>query len=138
MANRKKPNILVIDDEELTQELLRHMLRELDLGEIDIHASCSKALQRFKKDPEYFAMIISDWEVPGMNGLEFLKEIRSQNQELPFLMVTGNASKDYVVRAAQAGVTDFLAKPFTAGSLLKKVQKLLPSSKPKPEAEPNY
>ncbi|MCC2607677.1 response regulator [Planctobacterium marinum] len=128
MALTKKINILVIDDEELTQELLRHMLRELDLGEIDIHASCSKALNRFKKDPSYFGMIISDWEVPGMNGLEFLKEVRILNKEIPFLMVTGNASKSYVVKAVQAGVNDFLAKPFTANSLLKKVQNLIDAS----------
>lgn len=125
MPTKKKTHILVIDDEELTQELLRHMLRELDLGEIDIHASCSKALNRFKKDPSYFGLVISDWEVPGMNGLEFLKEVRALNKEVPFLMVTGNASKNYVVKAVQAGVNDFLAKPFSASGLLSKVQKLI-------------
>ncbi|BDX08175.1 response regulator [Planctobacterium marinum] len=130
MGNSKGPNILVIDDEELTQELLRHMLRELQLGDIDIHSSCSKALSRFKKDPEYFAMIISDWEVPGMSGLEFLKEVRALSKDIPFLMVTGNASKDYVIRAVQAGVTDFLAKPFTANSLHNKVRKLVPGAQP--------
>ena len=128
MAMSKGPNILVIDDEELTQELLRHRLRELQLGDIEIQFSCSKALSRFKKDPKYFAMIISDWEVPGMNGLEFLKEVRKLSEDIPFLMVTGNASKDYVIRAVQAGVTDFLAKPFTANSLHNKVQKLVPGT----------
>ncbi len=120
----KKPNIILIDDEELTQELIRHMLRELDLGEIAIYSSCSKALARIKKDGEHFDLIISDWEVPGMNGLDFLKEFRKIQKDTPFLMVTGNASKDLVLSAMKAGVTAFIAKPFTANSLLEKVRKL--------------
>ncbi|MBE1300908.1 MAG: response regulator [Alteromonadaceae bacterium] len=123
-AKAKRPNIIVIDDEELTQELIRHMLRELEIGEIAIFSSCSKALSRIKKDGEHFDLIISDWEVPGLNGLDFLKEFRKIQKETPFLMVTGNASKELVVNAMKAGVTAFIAKPFTANSLLQKVTKL--------------
>ena len=123
-AKAKRPNIIVIDDEELTQELIRHMLRELEIGEIAIFSSCSKALSRIKKDGEHFDFIISDWEVPGLNGLDFLKEFRKIQKETPFLMVTGNASKELVVNAMKAGVTAFIAKPFTANSLLQKVTKL--------------
>lgn len=124
MSEQKKPNILLIDDEELTQELMRHMLRELHCNEVDIHSSCSKALTRLKKSPNYFDLIISDWEVPGLNGLDFLKEVRQLEPDIPFLMVTGNSGRDLVIKAVQAGVTDFLAKPFTANGLLGKVQKL--------------
>lgn len=123
-AKAKRPNIIVIDDEELTQELIRHMLRELEIGEIAIFSSCSKALSRIKKNGEHFDLIISDWEVPGLNGLDFLKEFRKIQKETPFLMVTGNASKELVVNAMKAGVTAFIAKPFTANSLLQKVTKL--------------
>lgn len=123
MPEQKRPNILLIDDEELTQELIRHMLRELYCGEVDIHSSCSKALSRLKKSPKYFDLIISDWEVPGLNGLDFLKEVRALEPDVPFLMVTGNSGKDHVIKAVQAGVTDFLAKPFTANGLLSKVEK---------------
>lgn len=123
-AKANRPNIIVIDDEELTQELIRHMLRELEIGEIAIFSSCSKALSRIKKDGEHFDLIISDWEVPGLNGLDFLKEFRKIQKETPFLMVTGNASKELVVDAMKAGVTAFIAKPFTANSLLQKVTKL--------------
>lgn len=123
MPEQKRPNILLIDDEELTQELIRHMLRELYCGEVDIHSSCAKALSRLKRTPNYFDLIISDWEVPGLNGLDFLKEVRALEPKVPFLMVTGNSGKDHVIKAVQAGVTDFLAKPFTANGLLNKVEK---------------
>lgn len=129
MPQQKKPNILLIDDEELTLELIRHMLRELHCGEVDAYTSCSKALNRLKKSQNYFDLIISDWEVPGLNGLDFLKEVRSVEPDVPFLMVTGNSAKDLVIRAVQAGVTDFLAKPFTANSLLNKVIKLSGTSR---------
>ena len=123
MPDPKKPNILLIDDEELTQELIRHMLQEIHVGELDIHANCSDALVRLKNSPNYFHLIISDWEVPGMNGLDFLHEVRQLEDDVPFLMVTGNNSKECVVSAVKAGVTDFLAKPFTVSGLLDKVQK---------------
>ena len=123
MSEQKEPNILVIDDEELTQELIRHMLRELSLGELVVHSSCSEALNHLKKNPSYFNLIVSDWEVPGMNGLDFLCEVRKLEAEVPFLMVTSNNAKELVVAAVKAGVTDFLTKPFTANGLLGKVQK---------------
>jgi len=124
MTENKKPNILLIDDEELTLELIRHMLRELQIGDVDVHSSCLKALSRLKKNPDHFDLIISDWDVPGMSGLDFLKEVRNLAPKIPFIMVTGNTSKDFVIKAVQAGVTDYIGKPFTANSLLSKVQKL--------------
>ncbi|XOV79647.1 MAG: response regulator [Aestuariibacter sp.] len=118
------PNIIVIDDEELTQELIRHMLREVFVGDMVVYSTCEKALRRLKQEPKHYNLIISDWEVPGLNGLEFLKEVRKLDPEMPFLMVTGHSSKDLVVNAIKAGVNDFLVKPFTAQGLLKKVIKL--------------
>lgn len=129
---KKQPNIMLIDDEELTQELIRHMLRELDLGIVDSYSSCDKALRQIKKMPEHFDLIISDWDVPGMSGLDFLKEVRKINKDVPFVMVTGNTSKDFVIKAVQAGVTDYIGKPFTANSLLTKVQKLSGAQKVAP------
>lgn len=123
-TNSPKPNIMVIDDEELTQELIRHMLREINYGEIVVLGTCSKALSRLKQTPKHFNLIVSDWEVPGLNGLDFLKEVRKIDPDVPFLMVTGNSSKALVMNAIKAGVNDFLAKPFTAKGLLEKVMNL--------------
>lgn len=124
-----KPNIILIDDEELTQELIKHMLHEVEHGEISVHSSCSKALSRLKQNKGRYQLIISDWEVPGLNGLDFLKEVRKVEPEIPFLMVTGNTSRDLVIKAVQAGVNDFLGKPFTANGLLEKVVKLTGTKK---------
>jgi two-component system, chemotaxis family, chemotaxis protein CheY len=123
------PNIIVIDDEELTQELIRHMLREIRTGDVVVYSSCGKALTRVRQNPKKYNLIISDWEVPGLNGLEFLKEIRKIDPDIPFLMVTGHSSKNLVVDAIKAGVNDFLAKPFSAKGLLEKVIKLTGTGK---------
>jgi two-component system chemotaxis response regulator CheY len=119
------PNIILIDDEELTQELIKHMLNDIHCGEVALFSSSQKALQKLQKSPDVFDLVISDWEMPGMNGLEFLRAFRQFDKKTPVLMVTGNTSRDLVLEAIQAGVSDFLAKPFTARDLLGKVEKLV-------------
>lgn len=125
LNNDSCPNIILIDDEELTQELIKHMLSDLTCGEVALFSSSQKALQRLQKSPDFFDLVISDWEMPGMDGLEFLRVFRQFNKETPVLMVTGNTSRELVMEAIQAGVSDFLAKPFTTRDLLGKVEKLV-------------
>lgn len=119
------PNIMLIDDEELTQTLIKHMLNELECGDIVIFSGSEKALKKLQQTPDYFDLVISDWEMPGMDGLEFLRTFRQFDKETPVLMVTGNTSRDLVMQAIKAGVNDFLGKPFTAKDLLSKVRKLV-------------
>lgn len=119
------PNIMLIDDEELTQTLITHMLKEIQCGDIMVFGGSTRALQKLQKNQGYFDLVISDWEMPGMNGLEFLRAFRQFDKNTPVLMVTGNTSRDLVIEAIKAGVNDFLGKPFTAKDLLGKVQKLV-------------
>lgn len=121
------PNVMVIDDEAMTQDLIKHMLHEIRCGDIALFGSATKALQTVKKSKGYFHLVICDWEMPGMNGLEFLQSFRELEPDTPFLMVTGNTSKELVMSAIKAGVTDFLGKPFTAKDLLEKAKKLIKS-----------
>lgn len=121
---------MLIDDEGLTLELIRHMLHELKCKEVVTYTSGIKAMQQLKKNPKAFHLIISDWQMPGMNGLEFLREFRQLEKNTPFLMLTGNSTKELVVASVKAGVTDFMAKPFTSGDLLQKVHSLLIKSFP--------
>ena len=120
----KDPNILLIDDEELTLELIKHMLDEIDVGEVFTSRNGRRALSILQKTPGHYDLIISDWEMPGMNGLDFLTAFRQFDKQTPVLMVTGNTRRDLVMEAIKAGVNDFLGKPFTARDLLAKVKKL--------------
>ncbi|UAA38692.1 response regulator [Paraneptunicella aestuarii] len=119
------PNIMLIDDEELTQTLIAHMLKEIHCGDIMVFGGSERALQKLQKNQGYFDLVISDWEMPGMNGLDFLRAFRQFDKTTPVLMVTGNTSRELVVEAIKAGVNDFLGKPFTAKDLLAKVKKLV-------------
>lgn len=121
----KEPNILLIDDEELTLELIKHMLAEINVGEVLMSSNGSRALKVLQKNPGRFDLILSDWEMPGMNGLDFLCAFRQFDKKTPVLMVTGNTQREFVMEAIKAGVNDFLGKPFTARDLLTKVKKLL-------------
>ncbi len=119
------PNILLIDDEELTQELIKHMLNEMGCGDIALFSGSAKALKKLQQNPDYFDLVISDWEMPEMDGLEFLRAFRQFDKDTPVLMVTGNTSRELVMEAIKAGVSDFLGKPFTTKDLLSKVKKLI-------------
>lgn len=122
---KKRPNILVVDDEELILDLIRYMLKDLTPRHVEQEARCHTALKKLKASPYEYDVIISDWDVPGLNGLEFLKQAKRIAPNIPFIMVTSNSSKKLVVRAKQEGVDDYLVKPFTAKGLLAKVEKVL-------------
>ena len=70
-------------------------------------------------------MIITDWNMPEMDGLEFVKTVRGQNAAIPILMVTTNAAKEDIVEALQAGVNNYVVKPFTPETLKEKIESLL-------------
>jgi two-component system, chemotaxis family, chemotaxis protein CheY len=129
MANDQY-NILVIDDEELILELIQHMLVSADAGNVTLRDSCQKALSLFKSKPDKFDMIISDWDVPALNGLEFLKRVRVIDPTIPFMMVTANSSKRLVTRAKEEGIDDYLIKPFSAKGLIDKVEQLKKKREP--------
>ncbi len=73
--------------------------------------------------PGKFDMVLTDWNMPGMTGLEVLKAIRAQDKQIPIIMVTTDSEKSRVLEAIQAGVTDYLVKPFTADTLREKLEK---------------
>jgi two-component system chemotaxis response regulator CheY len=70
-------------------------------------------------------MIITDWNMPEMDGLEFVKTVRGSNPSIPILMVTTNAAKEDIVEALQAGVNNYVVKPFTPDTLKEKIESLL-------------
>jgi CheY-like chemotaxis protein len=104
--------ILVVDDTENMRSLVRMILHDLgfdNVREAGNSQEALKILETFEAN-----LIISDWNMPGMSGTEFLATIRVNHPDLPFLMVTAESSKDVVVEAIQYGVTDFILKPINA------------------------
>ncbi|RBO86302.1 MULTISPECIES: response regulator [Marinomonas] len=116
--------ILVVDDASFTRDLIRRTLRkQFPAVEIEDAVNGRKAQQLMNKTQ--FDMVLCDWEMPEMTGVELLKWCREQpkyqKDDVPFVMITSRGDKDHVVEAVQAGVTDYLGKPFSGEQLVNKV-----------------
>ncbi|AEJ15699.1 response regulator receiver protein [Pseudomonas putida S16] len=119
-------NVLVVDDAPFIRDLVRKCLRNAFPGmTIDDAVNGRKAMAMLGK--EAFDLVLCDWEMPEMSGLELLTWCRQQPElkNLQFIMVTSRGDKENVIQAIQAGVSDFVGKPFTNEQLLTKVKKAL-------------
>ncbi|WP_449430536.1 response regulator [Pseudomonas putida] len=121
-----KVNVLVVDDAPFIRDLVRKCLRTAFPGMlIEDAVNGRKAMALLGK--EHFDLVLCDWEMPEMSGLELLAWCRQQAEmkNLQFIMVTSRGDKENVIQAIQAGVSDFVGKPFTNEQLLTKVKKAL-------------
>ena len=121
-----KVNVLVVDDAPFIRDLVRKGLRNAFQGMvIEDAVNGRKAMAMLAKEP--FDLVLCDWEMPEMSGLELLTWCRQQPEmkQLQFIMVTSRGDKENVIQAIQAGVSDFVGKPFTNEQLLTKVKKAL-------------
>ena len=120
-----KLNVLVVDDAAFIREMVRKTLRSRFPGmQVEDAINGRKAQQLIEKSE--FDLILCDWEMPEMSGIELLTWIRQQKKStVPFVMVTSRGDKANVVEAIQAGVTDYMGKPFSSENLLAKVNKVL-------------
>ena len=117
--------ILVVDDFPTMRRIVKTLLRQngySNFVEAEDGALGYKTLQEEKG----IGMVVSDWNMPNMTGLEFLKAVRADDRykELPFLMVTAEAEKENIIEAVKAGVSNYVVKPFTAQTLKEKLTKI--------------
>lgn len=121
-----KVSVLVVDDASFIRDLMKKGLRDHFPGvRVDEAINGRKAQQMLTT--QRFDLILCDWEMPELSGMELLAWCREQDQfkQTPFIMVTSRGDKENVVQAIQAGVTDFIGKPFTSDQLITKVRKAL-------------
>lgn len=116
---------LVVDDFSTMRRIICNLLKELGYTNIDEAEDGNHALGKLKR--ESFDFIISDWNMPGMDGLQLLQAVRADPtlSKLPVLMVTAEAKKENIIAAAQAGASGYIVKPFTAATLDEKLKKII-------------
>ncbi|MGD9731955.1 MAG: chemotaxis response regulator CheY [Desulfamplus sp.] len=117
--------ILIVDDFATMRRILKNILKQLgfkNLLEADDGTTAMETLEKNDID-----LVISDWNMPKMTGLELLKWVRGNKKyaKTPFLMVTAEAQKQNVIEAVQAGVSNYIVKPFTAEAISEKLKKIL-------------
>ena len=119
-----KVSVLVVDDASFIRDLIKNCLRNYFPG-IRIEDAVNGRKAQTLLTREAFDLVLCDWEMPEMSGLELLSWCREQDKlkTLPFIMVTSRGDKENVIQAIQAGVSDFVSKPFTNEQLLSKVKK---------------
>ena len=119
--------ILIVDDFSTMRRIIRNILKQLGFENVEEAENGADAYE--KLTAEKFEFIITDWNMPVMDGLGLLKKVRTDPalKNLPVLMVTAEAEKDKVVTAIQAGVNNYIVKPFTAEVLQEKMDKIFNS-----------
>ncbi len=125
MSNNMK--ILVVDDYSTMRRIIKNLLHDLGYSDVTEADDGKTALPMLQNGN--FEFLITDWNMPGMPGLDLLKAVRADARlaKLPVLMLTAEAKREQIIEAAQAGVNGYVIKPFTAVTLKEKIDKILAS-----------
>jgi len=121
-----KMKILVVDDHESMRRIEKQILNDLGYPNVDMADDGTTALHMLKTGNYDF--VITDWNMPQMEGIDLLKSIRADDRigKTPVLLVTAESKKERIVEAAEAGVNDYVVKPFNADTLAAKISRIFP------------
>jgi len=121
MAVDMNMNVLIVDDYKTMLRIIRNLLKQLGFENVDEATDGGTALMKLR-DRNY-GLVISDWNMEPMTGLQLLKEVRADNKlkAVPFVMITAESKTENVVAAKAAGVTNYIVKPFNAATLKQKL-----------------
>ena len=125
MSVDKNMKILIVDDYKTMLRIISNLLKQLGFSNIDEATDGSMALDMFKK--KNYGLVISDWNMEPMSGLDLLKNVRAggDNAKVPFIMITAESKTENVIAAKQAGVNNYIVKPFNAETLKMKMTAVL-------------
>jgi len=120
----KNMKILVVDDFSTMRRIVKNLLGDLGFKNIEEADDGNTALPKLQSGN--FDFLVTDWNMPGMTGIDLLKAVRADPNlaSLPVLMVTAESKREQIIEAAQAGVNGYVVKPFTAGTLEEKISKI--------------
>jgi two-component system chemotaxis response regulator CheY len=125
MSVSKDLSILLVDDYKTMLRIIRNLLRQLEFQNIDEASDGTQALQLLMQ--KSYGLIISDWNMEPLTGLQLLREVRRSDKlkHIPFIMVTAESKTENVIAAKEAGVSNYIVKPFNAETLKMKLQSVL-------------
>ncbi len=116
--------VLIVDDMSTMRRIIKNIFKQLGFTNMDEAENGQQALEKLRA--QHFGFVVSDWNMPVMSGIDLLRSIRADTalKDLPVLMVTAEAQKEQVMEAVQAGVSNYIVKPFTAETLQEKIDKI--------------
>jgi len=125
MAVDKNLSILIVDDYKTMLRIVKNLLKQLGFDNVDEATDGGMAIEKMKE--KAYGLIISDWNMEPVTGLDLLKHVRSdeKTKSVPFIMVTAESKPENVVVAKQAGVSNYIVKPFNAETLKAKLESVL-------------
>ena len=121
MAVDKEMPILIVDDYKTMLRIIRNLLKQLEFNNVEEATDGSAALAKLRDSD--FNLIISDWNMEPMTGIQLLREVRGDSnlRKIPFIMITAESKTENVVVAKEAGVSNYIVKPFNAATLKSKL-----------------
>jgi two-component system chemotaxis response regulator CheY len=127
MSLNKNMRVVIVDDYTTMLRILRNLLRQLEINNVDEASDGDTAYHLMQKNPP--DLIISDWNMVPVTGLDLLKRVRADAKlkHIPFIMVTAESKTENVVAAKQAGVSNYIVKPFNADTLRAKIASVFPA-----------
>ena len=123
MSVDKNMPILVVDDYQTMIRILKNLLKQIGFNNVDDAADGKDALAKIGS--KSYGLIISDWNMEPMSGIDLLKEVRGKGDKVPFIMVTAESKTENVLAAREAGVNNYIVKPFNADTLKDKMASVL-------------
>lgn len=123
MAVDKNMNILIVDDYKTMLRIIRNLLKQLGFDNVDEAMDGGEALQKIEQ--KQYGLVISDWNMEPMTGIDLLKNVRSKGNKIPFIMITAESKTENVLAAREAGVNNYIVKPFNADTLKTKIASVI-------------
>ena len=127
MSLNKNMRVVIVDDYTTMLRILRNLLRQLEINNVDEANDGDSAFQLLQKNPP--DLVISDWNMVPVTGLDLLRRVRADARlkHIPFIMVTAESKTENVIAAKQAGVSNYIVKPFNADTLRAKIVSVFPA-----------